>query len=104
MKGMIRTEAALPGMCLSEAVVDDSGRVLVPEGAVLTESLIQSLLRRGVSELCVDQATEEDPAEREIRRARIARSVAVYFRQAGDGVGSLALQEAILTFRMGRGE
>lgn len=104
MKGMILTEAALPGMCLSEAVLDDSGRVLVPEAAVLTEALIHSLLRRGVAELCVDQAAEEDPVEREIRRARISSSVAACFRRAGDGVGSKALHEAILAFRMGRGE
>lgn len=54
MKSRISTETALPGMSLSEAVLDDAGRVLVPDGAVLTESLIHSLLRRGVAALCVD--------------------------------------------------
>lgn len=103
MKSRILTAAAAPGMCLTAAVLDDSGRGLVPEAAVLTESLIRSLLRRGVPELCVDQATAEDPAERDIRRARISRSVAVCFRQAGEGVGTSALREAILAFRMGRG-
>ncbi|WP_434516390.1 hypothetical protein AB6Q56_07190 [Dechloromonas sp. ARDL1] len=103
MKSRISTETALPGMSLSEAVLDDAGRVLVPDGAVLTESLIHSLLRRGVAALCVDQAVEEDPAEREIRHARIARSVAVFFRQAGDGAGTVALREAICAFRMERG-
>lgn len=104
MKSRVLTEAALPGMCLSEAVRDDAGRVLVPDGAVLTESLIHSLLRRGVPALHVDQAVEEDPAEREIRRALIARSVAVLFRQAGEGAGAMALQDAICAFRLERGE
>lgn len=104
MKSRISTEAAVRGMRLAEAVLDDAGRVLVPDGALLTESLIHSLVRRGVPELKVDQAVEEDPAEREIRQARIARSVAVFFRQAGDGAGAAALHDAIRAFRLERGE
>lgn len=104
MKIRTMTEDAQPGMSLCDPVVDDLGRVLVPEGAVLTEPLIKSLLRRGIAAVWVDQAAAEDPAEREIRQARIVHSVAHCFRHAGDGVGSTALREAILAFRMRRGE
>lgn len=104
MKARIAMESAVAGMRLAEAVLDDAGRMLVPDGAVLTESLLEGLRRRGVTELSVDRPVEEDPAEREARQARISRSVAISFRHAGDGVGAQALHEAILAFRMERGE
>lgn len=104
MKTRISVASAIPGMRLAKAVLDDSGRLLVPDGTMLTESLLLGLQRRGVGDLFINQPEEEDPAEREATRARVSRSVAIRFRHAGDGPGSKALQEAILAFRMERGE
>jgi len=104
MKTRIDLPSVKPGMRLSEAVRDDADRVLVPDGTVLTESLLLSLQRREVAALWVDLEVEEDPAQREARRVGISRSIAVHFRQAGDGLGTRILRDAILAFRMGRSE
>lgn len=96
--------SAMPGMHLAADLLDDSGRVLVPAGTLLTEALVCSLMRREVVELPVEQRLDEDPAVVEARNERIAQSVARCFRLAGDAAGSHALREAILQFRMGRGE
>lgn len=104
MKTRIALQSATPGLRLSDAIVDDAGRVLVPDGAILTDALLHSLQRRGVVELAVDLVDDEDPAVLEARRISVERAVAVHFRQAGEGIGTRALREAIRAFRLERGE
>lgn len=104
---MIRQEtltidAVLPGMRLAAAVVDAAGQVLLPAGAELTESMRQSLFRRGVAELLVETEVEEDPAIVEARRVALERQLARLFRKAGNGAETMALYQAILDFRLER--
>lgn len=104
MQVSIPIASAVPGMHLAADLLDDSGRVLVPAGTALTEALVCSLMRREVAELPVVLAADEDPAVVEARNIRIAQSVAGLFRLAGDAPGTHALREAILQFRIERGE
>lgn len=93
--------SATPGMRLATAVSDDAGRTLVPAGTTLTGMLLDSLARRGVAELCVEDPAESDPAA---CVANIGQSVDRLFRMAGDAPATLALRQAIVAFRMERGQ
>jgi len=106
---MIRQEtltidALLPGMRLAAAVVDASGQVLLPVGSELTEGMLQSLVRRGVSELLIATEFADDPAIVEARRVALERQMARLFRKAGNGVETMVLYQAILDFRLERAE
>lgn len=90
----------LPGMRLAVAVSDDAGRVLVPAAVELTESLLESLRRRGVAELHVEREQSIDPALLAARRAECEARLAQLFRNAGDSAETTALHRAILAFRM----
>jgi hypothetical protein len=72
----------LPGMVLASELLDTQGKVLLPEGAVLTAAMIAALSRHGVAILPVNRdnlSTVERDAEEAARLARIAR-LAVLFR------------------------
>lgn len=96
--------SATPGMRLATAVSDDAGRTLVPAGTTLTGMLLDSLVRRGVAELCVEDPAESDPAAAAACVANIGQSVDRLFRVAGDAPATLALRQAIVAFRMERGQ
>lgn len=90
----------LPGMRLAVAVIDDTGRVLVPAGAELTESMLHSLQRREIAELVVEREVAEDPAASQARRARMEEQLDQLFRKAGDGVETRVLYQTLLDFRL----
>lgn len=90
----------LPGTHVAQAVTDAGGRVLVPAGTELSESLLQGLIRRDVAELVVEREVEEDPAERENFRMHLAGRLDTLFRKAGDGQETRMLYQFILDFRM----
>lgn len=89
---------ALPGLCLAENVSDGQGRLLVPAGAELNESLLAALARRSIESVIVECEVEEDPAEREARHARIVAEVDARFHLAGDGAETLLLRQIVLDF------
>lgn len=88
------------GTFLAEPVIDEMGRVLVPGGSELTESILRSLARREITELSVLREVEEDAAEREAYRLKRVEELDKVFRKAGDGVETRALYQAILDCRM----
>jgi hypothetical protein len=88
------------GTVLAEPVIDEMGRVLVPGGAELTESILRSLARREIAELTVSREVEEDAAEREAYRLKQATELDRVFRKAGEGAETRALYQAILDYRM----
>jgi hypothetical protein len=90
----------VPGMYLAQAVMDDGGRVLVPAGAEVSESMLNSLQRRDVAELTVEREVEEDPAEREAFRAKLVEHLDRLFRKAGDAAETRVLYQSILDFRL----
>lgn len=71
-----------PGMVLASELLDSHGKVLLPEGTVLTAAMLAAMPRRGVDILPInreDLNTVERNAEEAARQARIAR-LAVLFR------------------------
>lgn len=90
------TAALLPGCVLAEPVCDPAGKMLLPAGATLSESVIASLVRRQIAEVVVVDA---DPAAvaaaRDARRARLD----YLFRNAGDNIAAQTLFNAVLAYR-----
>ena len=97
---VLALEAIQPGMKVAEAVVDDGGRVLVPVGAEVTESMLASLARRDIESIKVEHEVEEDLAAREAHRAVIVSRLDRIFRVAGDTAENRTLYQAVLDHRM----
>lgn len=91
---------AQPGMRVADSIVDDNGRVLVPAGCELTDSILHGLMRREITELKVEREVEEAPADREARLLRCAGQLDALFRKAGEGPETRQLYQAILGFRL----
>lgn len=91
---------AQPGMRLAEDVLDGSGRVLVPGGSELTDSILSGLARRDIATLTVEREIEEEPAARVARQAKTVAHLDHLFRNAGHGPETRQLYDAILDFRM----
>jgi len=83
----IDIDDAIPGMTLSDAVLDQQGNLLIPAGTALTEAMLKSLQRRGVDRFYVanDGISEADLAA---ERARIMERLGKLFRKypaSGEG-------------------
>lgn len=100
---LIATEGLAPGMLVAESVVDDSGRVLIPAGAELSEGAISSLTRREIQAVMVELTVLEDPEAVEARRAKTKQHLDHLFRLAGNSAETKALYQAILDYRMEQG-
>lgn len=85
---------------LAEALIDGSGRVLIPAGAELTDSLLDALRRRGVLELLVERLVEVDQTAREAMQARVEQRLSQLFRLAGEGMETRLLFQAVRDFRL----
>lgn len=101
---LMATETLVPGMVIAEAVVDDSGRVLIPAGVELSDSSIASLTRREIATVMVELTMDEDPVDLEARRIKAKHQLDHLFRQAGDAPETRALYQAIFEFRMEQGK
>jgi len=55
-----------PGMKLSRAVVNDSGMVLLPQGTVLTDSLIQRIENMNLTSISVEGGAESRKPKEEV--------------------------------------
>lgn len=101
---------ATDGMILSDAVLDTRGNILLPQGTVLTASMLVSLERHQIETVAIAGApisAEAECAEHAQRLARVAR----LFRQSGAVPGSPppvpvpaatgTLHQYILNFRAG---
>ncbi|MBS0309157.1 MAG: hypothetical protein JSS58_09315 [Proteobacteria bacterium] len=89
-----------PGMTLAEDVLTLRGKLILPQGTVMTEAVLTVLTRYEVTEISVllsdELATQENEAERQRHRERIAH----LFRLHDDGAGDL-LRQQLLRFRVG---
>jgi hypothetical protein len=64
----------LPGATLARDIVDPAGRIIYPAGATLTESALEALRQRGVSEVDVaDDFAPLNPALLATARERAGR-------------------------------
>ena len=91
----------VPGMTLSDVLHDAQGGVLLPQGAVLTEQMLNSLRRRGIDRICVvnDTISEADlAAERERVQLRLDQ---LFGKCKGQGASELLLQ-SVMQYRFGK--
>jgi hypothetical protein len=58
--GIISIDNAEEGMIIVKAVVNEQGNVLLSKGAILTKALIGKLTSLGISEVCVDEAEDDE--------------------------------------------
>lgn len=89
-----------PGMVLAVALRDGAGVEMLAAGAELTETLLASLTRRGVTHLQV--AGDEQPSAEELaaQRTAVAGRLDFLFRKAGDDPLMAALRDALLAYRL----
>ena len=88
------------GMVLASALLDSHGGTLLPKGAELTESVLQSLRRRGVERLAiVDSGISEEELSKE--RERAEQRLAQLFRKSEGRPGNEHLRQCILAYRTG---
>ena len=93
-------DEVLPGVTLGANVQDDSGRILLRAGSLLTESAIESLRRRNVETLPIDVQEVVDAEQQEARQLQAERQLEHAFRRAGDGVATQCLKQAALAFML----
>ena len=93
-------EAVSVGAVLAADVLDENGRILMPAGAILTESAINGLRRREVLSVDIEAAATLNPAQREAQRVRLETRLARLFRHAGEQAESRALHHAMLSYRL----
>jgi hypothetical protein len=77
----IDLDEAVAGTVLSREVLDGRGGVLLPQGTALTETLLNSLRRRGIDRVfVVNEAISEHVLRAE--RERVQQRLATLFRKA----------------------
>lgn len=91
-------DAIVPGTAVARDVCDAGGRVLVPAGATLSESLLQALARRGIPQVEVEIEEAIDPAVLEARVRQIETDLDNRFRLAGEGSETRQLRQAVHDF------
>lgn len=97
---VLELDDALPGMTLSEPVLDGKGITLLPAGTVLNESTFTSLRRRGIDTVTVlNEAASE--ADLRLERERVEKRLAVLFRKAAPGGMSDTLRKMVFAYRTG---
>ncbi|WP_426114885.1 hypothetical protein [Massilia sp. PWRC2] len=102
----------LPGMVLSDVLLDRQGQVLLPEGAVLTAAIIALLPRHGIDRLAVLKTEQELPPAVVIDEAAVTARLRHLFRHCGPGTAgdsadeqhsaSAALHAYLLDYRLNR--
>jgi hypothetical protein len=89
-----------PGMALVDPLLDEIGRVLLPRGCTLSESILADLRRRGTGELTIARVVDEEVAVQAARHECIVNNLASLFRKSGSGPASRQLYQSILRFQM----
>lgn len=87
------------GATLAEAIRDAQGSVLLPAGAVLTETALASLRQRGVQSIPLRVRQEISAAEEAARSERIEKRLHYIFRNVGDCAAAHELQRQVSEYR-----
>lgn len=91
---------AKQGMKLGASVQDNEGRILLTDGAELSERSLASLRRRNISCISIQ---EEDPRSEEelaIERSKTTERINALFHKAGPGASLETLHKLILEYRL----
>jgi hypothetical protein len=94
-----------PGMVLSDELLDPQGKVLLPQGTVLTEAMIALMPRHGITALPILQAAPS-PQQLAIEQEALRQRIAYLFRRpptddAADWAAH-ALRQLVTDFRIGK--
>ncbi len=97
-------DEAVTGMTLAQEVQDANGVCLVASGTVLTAAMLESLKRRGVKTIVVQEELElsEEKLEEEKQAQREAwtRSLEQRFRQVENDANMQRLKRILLAYRL----
>ena len=90
---------AVPGMILAAPLCDAAGSHLLAEGAELTETMLASLTRRGVTVLQIAEEERLSAEELTARRAEVSARLDFLFRGGGDPLRA-DLHPTVLDYRL----
>lgn len=101
--GWVPLDQVKPGAVLRADLADSGGMTLLAAGTLLTESLIASLNRRGITQVPLappaHTLSEEEWKE---AVADLRRRVTYLFRLSGEGEAVDRLRETIFGYRLGK--
>jgi hypothetical protein len=100
---LIQLAQATPGMVLSDVLLDRQGQMLLPQGAVLTESVLASLGRHGVAMVPVVAAADSAPLDPEAVQARLDHVFRRHERGNDDDWATGILRQYVEDYRLERG-
>jgi len=96
-----------PGMVLSDELLDAHGKVLLPQGTVLSADMLALMPRHGIQALPIARA-EMSPAEQEAEHARQLERIAHLFRlhdpENGEDWAAASLRRLLTDYRVGKQE
>jgi hypothetical protein len=97
----IPLDEASPGMVLADDLLDDSGKILLPAGATLSDASIASLRRREIDMLpIVGEETADVDAAADLERHRL-RLQQLFRKHTDDDMATEILRQFVFTFRLG---
>ena len=100
-------DQVLPGMILSDVLLDAHGQVLLPQGAVLTENMLSLMPRHGIEMLSIAapaMSPEEQALQQKAHRARLDYLFRKYDPDNPDEAATSMLHSYVSSYRMGQGE
>lgn len=100
-------EQVLPGMILSDVLLDAHGQVLLPQGAVLTENTLSLMPRHNIDMLPIAapaMSPQEQALQQEAHRARLDYLFRKYDPDNPDEAATSMLHSYVSNYRLGLGE
>lgn len=99
-------EQVLPGMILSDVLLDAHGQVLLPQGAVLTENTLSLMPRHNIDMLPIAapaMSPEEQAKQQEAHRARLDYLFRKYDPDHPADAATSMLHSYVSSYRLGQG-
>lgn len=100
-KRTLPLDEAVESMIIADSLLDPHGNVLLPSGASLTASSINSLRRRGVETICIVAEDEPDP-DLQAKHEQIRMRLTKIFRKSYDQEANRALADFVCIYRTGK--
>jgi len=100
---LVPVSQALPGMVLSDELLDDHGLVLLARGTVLSEGIIASLARHRVATVPVARVEAHRPPDAAAVQARLDYLFRKHDRDDDSDWGTGLLRRYVEDYRLERG-
>ena len=89
------------GVQLAEAVIDQQGMLLVAEGTILNDKLIQRLASKNIVTICVVVDEQLSDEEKNVRHQQIEEQLNKRFRKVISNPLMQQLRDALISYRSG---